>query len=83
MATKVWHLQVRRDRRRQGAARVRPPAADYAECQRLKDDLAFAQACIVDLQHIIREQRHEIDNLQFVIAQTRPWHRRRRRSDDR
>jgi hypothetical protein len=37
----------------------------------------------VDLQHVIRDQRHEIDNLQFLIAQTRTWHRRRRRSDDR
>jgi hypothetical protein len=73
MATKAWHVQVRRDRRKQVATRVRPAAVDdRAECERLKDDLAFAQACIVDLQHIIRDLRHEIVSLEFVIAQTRP-----------
>jgi hypothetical protein len=72
MATKAWQLQVRRDRRKQAATRVRPPGVECAECERLKDDLAFAQACIVDLQHIIRDLRHEIASLEFVIAQTRP-----------
>jgi hypothetical protein len=75
MATKAWHARVPRHRRKQEATRVRPPAGHCADCEQLKNDLAFAQACIVDLQHIIRGQRHEIDNLQFVIAQTRPWHR--------
>lgn len=38
------------------------------ECERLKGEVKWAQECIVELQHVIRELRHEVANLTFITA---------------
>jgi len=37
----------------------------------LEDNLSFAQTCIVELQHIIRELRHEVASLKTPLAKRR------------
>jgi len=38
-------------------------------CRALQADLKFAQTCIVELQHLIRELRHEIANLKSPLVE--------------
>lgn len=36
------------------------------ECKRMKHEVEWAQECIIELQHVIRELRHEVANLTFI-----------------
>lgn len=38
-------------------------------CEQAEADLKFAQDLIVDLQHLIRDLRHEIENFKAPLAQ--------------
>jgi len=42
-----------------------------AKCTQLEDDLEFARTLIVDLQHMLRELQHELDNFKSPLAAER------------
>lgn len=40
---------------------------ERSEVERLQSDLDFAHSVITELQHVIRELRHEIGTYQFIV----------------
>ena len=47
---------------------LRPHAVEPATTERLRDQLAERDEIIVALQHVIRDLRHEVENLRVVTA---------------
>lgn len=47
---------------------LRPRAGEPATTERLRDQLAERDEIIVALQHVIRDLRHEVDNLRVETA---------------